>query len=385
MMVAGEASGDMHGANLAASLKARRGGAELFGIGGQRMRSAGVRIAVDAHRLSVVGITEVFAKLPRILEGMRTAKRLIVDDRPDLLILIDFPDFNLHLAAFANKHAVPVLYYISPQIWAWRQGRVRKIRRIVDHMAVILPFEEAFYRRSGVPVSFVGHPLMDHYAPPADCEASPRNEHAVTIGLLPGSRDSEVGKLLPLMLSAAERIRKQRKVRFLLSQAPSVSPGLVQRLTKDADVPVAVHKEDTGKLLEQATLVIVASGTSTLEAALQGTPMIIVYKVSPLSYKLGRALIRVPHIGLVNLIADKRVAPELIQQEASPDRIAHEVMTMLDNPVLLAKTRKELTAVARRLGSAGASDKVAGIAWEMIEKGGSCPPGKSSAKDQHGV
>ena len=366
MIVAGEASGDMHGAKLAEALLARDDRLELFGVGGRRMRSARVAVAVDAHRLAVVGITEVFAKLPRILEGMRTAKRLISEKRPDLLILIDFPDFNLHLAAFAKKQGVPVLYYISPQIWAWRRGRVRKIRRIVDHMAVILPFEEAFYRRHGVPVTFVGHPLMDHYSSPPQ-RGGQRTDGVRTIGLLPGSRDSEVAKLLPLMLATAALIGRRRRVRFLLSQAPSVSPELIRRLTAGADTDVAVFEGSTGRLLEQADLVITKSGTSTLEAALHGTPMIIVYKVSPLSYRLGKALIRVPHIGLVNLIAGRRVAPELIQHEASPEAVAHQVLALMDNPHRLAGMRAELAEAARRLGEAGASQKVAAVACNMLE------------------
>ena len=365
MIVAGEASGDMHGAKLAEALRAHNQRLDLTGVGGKRMQAAGVTVAVDAHRLAVVGITEVFAKLPRILEGMRTAKRLIAEKHPDLLILIDFPDFNLRLAAFAKKQGVPVLYYISPQIWAWRQGRVRQIKRIVDHMAVILPFEEAFYRRHGVPVTFVGHPLMDQYdTPPA--RADRVADRVGTIALLPGSRDSEVAKLLPLMLSAAALIRRRRPVRFLLSQAPSVSPALIEQLTAAAEADVTVFNGSTGQLLEQSEFVITKSGTSTLEAALHGTPMIIVYKVSPLSYRLGKALIRVPHIGLVNLIAGRRVAPELIQHEASPEAVAHEVLALMDDPARLAGMREALAEVARRLGNAGASHKVAAVAWDLM-------------------
>jgi len=382
MIVAGEASGDMHGAKLAEALVARNRGVDLFGIGGQRMRSAGVRIDVDAHRLAVVGITEVITKLPRILDGMRTAKRLITERRPDLLILIDFPDFNLHLAAFAQKQGVPVLYYISPQIWAWRQGRVRKIRRIVDHMAVILPFEETFYRDHGVPATFVGHPLMDQYRDlgqrlsPSDCEDTP------AIGLLPGSRDSEVRKLLPPMLAAARLIGKQKRVRFLLSQAPSVTPNLLPRLMDDVDADVTLFKENTRYLLEKVHLVIIASGTSTLEAALHETPMIIIYKVSPLSYRLGKALIRVPHIGLVNLIAGKRIVPELIQQAASPEAIAGQALTILDDTVRLKAMKTELAEAARRLGTAGASEKVAGIAYDLLARSFG-PHRISCVKDAH--
>jgi lipid-A-disaccharide synthase len=366
MIVSGEASGDMHGAKLAESLYAQGNPIELFGIGGGRMRSAGVRIEVDARRLAVVGITEVLAKLPQILDGMRTAKRLVTDEKPDLLILIDFPDFNLHLAAFAKKHAIAVLYYISPQIWAWRQGRVKKIRRLVDHMAVILPFEETFYRQHGVPVTFVGHPLMDHHHAPHDRRECTTGEKAFTIGLLPGSRDSEIEKLLPLMLSAAKLIGQRENVRFLLSQAPSVSPRLMHRLTKEWGFAGEIVNGTTDALLRQATLVIVASGTTTLEAAIHQTPMIMVYRVSPLSYQLGKALIKVPHIGLVNLIAGKRVAPELIQHDASPEQIARQALALLADPDKLNKMKDGLADVTRRLGKPGASDAVAKIALRLI-------------------
>lgn len=366
MIVSGEASGDMHGAKLTESLRAYAEPIELFGIGGEKMRSAGVQIEFDARRLAVVGITEVFVKLPQILDGMRTAKRLVVEKRPDLLILIDFPDFNLHLAAFAKKHAVPVLYYISPTIWAWRQGRINKIKRIVDHMAVILPFEAPFYRQYDIPVTFVGHPLMDHYPSGADCPENPTGENALTIGLMPGSRDSEVGKLLPVMLQAAKLIGQRKSVRFLLSQAPSVSPDLVHRLTNNLDFEVTIFKAPTEQLLRRATLVIVASGTATLEAAIHITPMVIVYRVSPLSYRVGKALIKVPHIGLVNLIADKRVVPELIQHEASSEEIARQALNLLGNPDKLNRMKGDLAEVTHRLGTAGASDKVAKIARELL-------------------
>jgi len=369
MIVSGEASGDMHGAKLAESLFGCDEQLELFGIGGANMQSAGVQIEVDAHRLAVVGITEVFAKLPQILDGMRTAKRLLVDKKPDLLILIDFPDFNLHLAAFAKKHSIPVLYYISPQIWAWRQGRVKRIKRLVDHMAVILPFEAAFYQQHGVPVTFVGHPLMDQYTTLPRWREDMSNDDKMTIGLLPGSRDSEVHKLLPAMLAAAKLIRQHMDhTHFLVSQAPSVSSALVDHLLGESGLEVGVHTGATGRLLDQARLVIVASGTTTLEAAVHETPMIIVYRVSPLSYLLGRALIRVPHIGLVNLIAGKRVAPELIQHDASPVEIARQALAMLRQPDQVKRVKNELTEVKRRLGSGGASDRVAQIAMGLVDQ-----------------
>jgi len=359
----------MHGAKLAESLNAYDEQMELFGIGGERMRSAGVHIEFDARRLAVVGITEVFAKLPQILGGMRTAKRMIVERKPDLLILVDFPDFNLHLAAFAKKHAIPVLYYISPTIWAWRQGRIKKIKRIVDHMAVILPFEEAFYRQHQIPVTFVGHPLMDRYTSRSDRHELSSGDNAFSIGLMPGSRDSEVVKLLPVMLQAAKLIAQRKNTRFLLSQAPSVSPGLMHRLTNELDFEVTIFKESTELLLRQVTFVIVASGTATLEAAIHITPMVIVYRVSPLSYRVGKALIKVPHIGLVNLIAGKRAVPELIQHEASPEEIARQVLSLLTDPDKLKRMKDDLAEVTRRLGEAGASDKVAQIVWGLLSGG----------------
>ena len=369
MIVSGEASGDMHGAKLVESLYAYRRPIELFGIGGARMRSAGMRIEFDAQRLAVVGITEVFFKLPQILEGMRTAKRLVAEERPDLLILIDFPDFNLHLAGFAKKHAIPVLYYISPTIWAWRKGRIKNIKRIVDHMAVILPFEEAFYRQHAIPVTFVGHPLMDRYNALSDRQGITSGDNAMTIGLMPGSRDSEVGKLLPVMLQAAKLIGQRENVRFLLSQAPSVSPAIVQRLTDELDFEGTVFKQSTASLLRQVDFVIVASGTATLEAAIHRTPMIIVYRVSPLSFLVGKALIQVPHIGLVNLIAGKRAVPELIQHEASPEEIARQALDLLTDSTKLKQMKSDLAEVTDRLGNAGASEKVAKIAWELISVG----------------
>jgi len=226
---------------------------------------------------------------------------------------------------------------------------------------------------------------MDQYQTIPEPASPPHHDPVPAIGLMPGSRDSEVRKLLPTMLAAARLIGQRRKVRFLLSQAPSVDPSLVQQLTSDSDVAVTLFRGETGRLLQEATVVIVASGTSTLEAALHQTPMIIVYKVSPLSYKLGKALIRVPHIGLVNLIAGERVAPELIQHAASPDHIAGEAIALLDNPNQLARMRQDFLKVARRLGGTGASDKVAGIALQMIDERFACLRGKSPAKDQHGL
>lgn len=383
MIVSGEASGDLHGAKLAEALRAADGRLSLFGIGGAKMRAAGVRVAVDARQLAVVGITEIGVKLPGILRGWRVACRLIVNCRPDLLILIDFPDFNLRLARYAKRRQITILYYISPQIWAWRRQRVRQIRRLVDHMAVILPFEAAFYRRHGVPVSFVGHPLLDQPIESTPVEGHGHPGHPPTIGLLPGSRDSEVRRLLPPLLGAAARVQRQMAARFLLSRAASVDPHLVDRIAARhcRGLGLEIHDGDPACVFQSSDLIIAASGTATLEAALHATPMMIIYRVSSLSYHLGKALIRVPHIGLVNLIAGRRIVPELIQHAVTPEAIAARAIDLLSQPSACARMRSDLIAVRKRLGTAGASARVARIALDLM----AAAPQSGAQRDPEGI
>ncbi|MBL0714479.1 MAG: lipid-A-disaccharide synthase [Desulfosarcina sp.] len=376
MIVSGEASGDLHGAKLAESLLAADGRLSLFGIGGDRMRAAGVRVAVDARQLGVVGITEIGAKLPGILRGWRAARHMLAEYRPDLLILIDFPDFNLCLARYARRWKPKILYYISPQIWAWRRKRVKQIRRLVDYMAVILPFEADFYRRHGVPVSFVGHPLMDQEMKVPAANAKAAVEGPPTIGLLPGSRDSEVARLLPALLAAAARIRRRMDVRFLLSRADTIDPHRMDRILGrcgHGGRPEIVCGDPASVFLS-STLVIAASGTVTLEAALYETPMMIVYRVSSLSYHLGKALIRVPHIGLVNLIAGKRIVPEFIQHDVNPEAIADAALALLMQPHERKRMRTALAGVKKQLGAAGASARVARIALSLMSRSGRSRP-----------
>lgn len=378
MIVAGEASGDLHGANLVRALRREVPGLFVCGIGGDRLRAQGVRILLDASRLAVVGITEVLAKLPVVWQALGLAKKLLQGLQPDLLILIDFPDFNLRVARMAKKCGVPVLYYVSPQIWAWRRGRVRTIKRRVDHMAVILPFEASFYQSHGVPVTFVGHPLLDVWGsaplpqPPAGLGASP------VVGLLPGSREGEIQRLLPVMLQAARRLENQFKtIRFLVSVAPTVNReqagAILQRFPGRA--PVALVAGGIAPILRDCHLVLAASGTVTLEAAIGGMPMVIVYKVSPLSYRIGKALIRVKHISLVNLIAGRELVPELIQDQANPANIAAAAAAMLADPRRLATLRRELRNIRSLLGGDGASGRVAAIALSLLKKPGGFDPG----------
>ncbi|MEE4609004.1 MAG: lipid-A-disaccharide synthase [Desulfobacteraceae bacterium] len=371
MIIAGEASADAHGAGLVRALRRRRPDLACFGVGGPALRDAGVEIIVDAAALAVVGITEVAAKARALRDALGRVRRALARRRPGLLVLIDLPDFNLMVAATARRLGVPVLYYIGPQIWAWRPGRIRQIAQRVDHMAVILPFEASLYRRHGVPVTFVGHPLMDAAPPPSvEAPGPPR------VGLLPGSRDREIERHLPQMLAAARQVARQRPdVRWTVSIAPGVDPASVHRIIAQAD-PVFFLETATGgvrDILAQSTLVVAASGTVTLEAAVAGTPTIIVYKVSALSYRLGRALIRVPFIGLANLIAEAPVVPELIQDQATGENIAGHVLALLQNPARRRAMRTALARVRRRLGPPGAGERVAAIAWRMLTAG---PPSK---------
>ena len=375
MIVAGEASGDAHGAKLVRAMRGQRPDLRFIGIGGPQLRAADVDVRIDAHTLSVVGITEVVTKLPRLLRAAADAKDLMATGRPKLLILIDFPDFNLHLAAYAKRMGIRVLYFISPQIWAWRPGRVRRIKRLVDHMAVILPFEERFYQAQGVPVTYVGHPLMD--GEPTGLPMTDREsvaEGSVTISLLPGSRDREVDKHLPVLLGAAERLWHQYpQARFLVSCAPTINAGQViapvEALTRRwPQLSMEVVCEDVRTLFARSTLSIAASGTVTLQAALCGTPTIIIYRISPLSYRLGKLLIRVKHIGLANLIAGRTIMPELIQADASPEKIAAAADLLLKSPSRMKKMHTDLMAVRQLLGSGGASRRVAGIALGMLDK-----------------
>lgn len=370
MIVAGEASGDQHGARLVDEM--RRSDPTIFfcGIGGKALASAGVRILVDTAALTVVGITEVVAKLPVVFRSLAVARKLLQSLRPDLLILIDFPDFNLRVAAAAKKLGIPVLYYISPQIWAWRRGRVKKIGQLVSHMAVILPFETDFYTAHGIPVTFVGHPLLDRTpGNQAADDATGNSAEQVLIGLLPGSREVEIKRLLPVMLDAAEKMARQDpRLKFTVSVAPTVDRKLLEALIEDrgAGVAVVLSEEPVERLFGRCRLVVAASGTVTLQAAIAGTPMVIVYKVSPISYWLGRALIRVDHIGLINLIAGRRLVPELIQDQATAANITDQVFSLLADDARLAQLKNDLQSALRVLGGAGASRRVAAIALGML-------------------
>ena len=368
-ILAGEASGDQHGAKLVSAMQKKYPALFFCGMGGDALRQAGVRVVMEASELTVVGITEVFAKVPAVLKGMAKIKKLLKSLRPDLLILIDFPDFNLHIAAVAKKLDIPVLYYISPQIWAWRQSRVKRIGKLVDHMAVILPFEERFYKEHDVPVTFVGHPLLDDTLPAIERVWKNGVQDPPVIGLVPGSRENEIIRLLPIMLDAADILNQRLKhVTFLISQAVTIDKELIESIIGKypgwADVEIV--SDGVEKVFECCDAVVAASGTVTLQAAIYGTPMVITYKVSPVSAWLAKALVRVPNVGLVNLVAGRGLVPELLQENATGDNIAQAIQNMLKDVDKLNHLRRQLIALRNVLGGAGASDRVAELALKMI-------------------
>lgn len=367
VIIAGEASGDAHGAKVAKELQAQEPEIELYGMGSDHMHAAGVKLAVDCKDMAVIGFTAVLGKLPMYFKALAEVKKMLRLLQPDVVILIDFPDFNMLLAKYAKKLNIPVLYYVSPQIWAWRQGRVKKIVKYVSHMAVILPFEEQFYQKYNMPVTYVGHPLLDRAFPSAaETLARTMPAHPV-VGILPGSRNGEIRRLLDTMLkSAAEIHQKAPEIKFLLSKAPSVNTELFDGIiAQNAGVEVEITTSVL-ELFERADVLIAASGTVTLEAGLHGLPMCIIYKVSFLNYILGRLLLKVKHIGLVNLVAGGSVMPELIQEEASPQKIAAEVLDIINNTERYNYIKQSLATLKQTLGQGGAAQKVAAIAFKLM-------------------
>ncbi|MCF8060937.1 MAG: lipid-A-disaccharide synthase [Deltaproteobacteria bacterium] len=375
LIVAGEASADIHGANLVRAVHRLDPEVAFQGIGGPRMAGAGAQILIPSSEMAVVGLTEVIPRLAGIRSAARRIKRILQSSPPDLLILLDYPEFNLHLAGIAKRCGVPVLYYISPQIWAWRRGRIRKIARRVDRMAVILPFEESVYRRTGVPVTYVGHPLLDAVPDGTGGEEARRRlgvgPDVPLLGILPGSRDDEVDNLLPGMLRAAEILHGVWPgLRCVLPVASTVSHGRIEDRVRDSSVQVNLWRDDMHMVLPGCDAALVASGTATLETAIHYVPMVIAYRVSPLSYRIAKAVVRVPFIGLVNLVAGREVVPELVQDKVTPAGLAREAARFLAVGPYRENVIKELKRVQDLLGGGGASERTAEVALRMMGRMG---------------
>lgn len=373
LVITGEASGDHHGALVVKALQEIDPAIAVYGIGGDELDRAGMTLLYHAQSLAVVGILEVVAHAPHILKAFRTITREIRRSPPDLVLLIDYPDFNLRIARVAKQQGVPVLYYISPQIWAWRSGRAAQIAQRVDAMAVVFPFEVPLYAKVGLDVRFVGHPLLDrpepHQPVPETRALLGLREGRPIIALLPGSRVIEIRRLLPAMLGAAGLIKAAwQSAQFVIPLVPGIDAGAVRQMAERAGVDVQIHPGRFYEALAACNLAVVASGTATLETAIMGKPMVIVYKVSPLSYGIGKLLVQVPWIGLANIVAGRQIVPELLQGKVTPKCIAQEVISMLHDRPRMEAMAAQLRSVRQALGQPGASQRVARMAYEMISR-----------------
>ena len=336
------------------------------------MRQAGVDTVVDAHRLTMMGITEVISGLPRAYRALQTLVAEVDRRRPQLAVLIDFPDFNLRLAKRLKQRGIPVVYFVSPQVWAWRKGRLRQLKARTEKMLCIFDFEEAIYRQAGIPVEYVGHPLVDLVRPNLAREEFfgrlGLDRVITTVALLPGSREKEVRRILPTMLEAARRVSLRRKVQFVVAVAPTLDAGWMEKaLLKpySRELTIRVATGATHDALRHCDVAIVASGTATLEAALCERPMVVVYRVSRLTYRIGRLLVNLPFYSMVNILAGKQVVPELIQSDFTSARVAGQVEYLLDHSQAREEMVKELRALKERLGPGGAVGRAAEAVVEL--------------------
>jgi len=371
VIVAGEPSGDLYGAKLVEAMASLSPKVECYGIGGSEMEKTGVHLLFSSAELAVVGVTEVLAKVGHIWRAWRQMKRFIKDHKPHLAVLIDYPGFNLRLAKVFHDNAVPVLYYVSPQVWAWRPGRIKKIAKRVAKMAVILPFEASLYEQEGVDVEFVGHPLLDILDAGLSREKARRQlgvaADALFIGLLPGSRGGEVKALLPPLVGAAEILASDFPTsRFMIPLASTIGRDAVQGCIAGSRLPIEIVEGRAFEVMKAADLLLMASGTATLEGAIAGVPMVIIYRLSPITYLIGRILVKVKCIGLANIVVGRKVVPELLQGEVTPQRIALEAKKILQDHAKREEIKDEFRLITDKLGGKGASQRVARIALQMM-------------------
>lgn len=382
MISAGEASGDQHAAALFRELQKLMPGVEGIGMGGSAMREAGIELCFDSSGIGVIGLAEIARHYGEIRGALKLMQKTACERKPDLLICVDYKEFNFRLAKAAKACGVKVLFYVSPQVWAWRPGRVKSYGRIIDHMAVIFPFELPFYEAYGVPATYVGHPLAGKVKPSmsrsealkkyglTDSSANAQNNGGSrpVIGLLPGSRANEIKRLMPVILESARRLSLEfPAARFLLFQAASVEDAAISaKLAGVAGLDLQVIRGQDYDALQCCDTVITVSGTATLEIALLGIPMVIVYRLAPLSYWLGRLLVKVPFIGLPNILAGKGVVREFIQHEATPANIAGEIARILQDSIYSESQRQALLKIRDKLGDRNGSAVLARLAADML-------------------
>lgn len=372
MIIAGEASGDLHAAKLVREVKAKRSDIHFYGIGGNKMVEAGVEALVDSADLAVVGLFEVLAHWGTLKAALKKMQDLLRSDPPDLLVLTDYPDFNLRLAKTAKECGVKVLFYISPQVWAWRQKRVFKIKKLVDMMAVVFPFEETFYQQYDVPVRFVGHPLVDEIHVSADKETL-REEFTLdnnkpVIGLFPGSRQSEIKRLLPIIVESAERIIKDKPgSQFIVPIASTLKEDDIKAYFINTDFDIRFISHRSHDVMSVCDAVITVSGTVTLELALLQIPMVVINKINTLSYHIVRRMLKIDHIALCNIVAEKRVVPELIQNDASAEKIAPTLTGLLDNQQQRDNIVAEFSSIENKLRNKESRTELSDVLIDMLE------------------
>ena len=361
LVTCGESSGDLHASSLVRELLRKQPEARILALGGDRVLTAGAELISHIRDVSIIGISGVVTQFGKLAKLERKLKR-VIDDGIDLFIPVDYPGLNLRLAEYAKKRGVPVLYYISPQVWAWGRGRIRKLQQFVDYLAVILPFEEDLYRDEGIRAEFVGHPILEDHGFPEAMDQSTRSG----IGLLPGSRTSEVRRILPVLLETAERIRDELPgERFAIGMSKSVPRRIYEKIVGRHNVEVELT-EDTHELMASSRLLLVASGTATLQGALYETPLIIVYRVSMVNYLAAKLLVKIEHIGLVNIILGEEICPEFVQVNARPDRIADEALKLLGDRGARNSMVNRFGTLRSMLGGKGGSRRVAEISEQLL-------------------
>lgn len=373
MFSAGEASGDTHGASVAKALLEKYPEAQLFGMGGDLMKQAGVDIIYDIQQLGFIGIVEIVKHLPTFFKLRSFLKEAMLREKPDVLVCIDYPGFNMKLAKVAKELHIPVVYYIAPTIWAWNKGRGKKIAKTVTKVASIFPFEAEAYREFGVDVEFVGNPLVDIVHPTMSVEeslvhfgASSENRNIL---LMPGSRKQEVEGLLPTMLAAAERLYENHQdLKFFLPRAHTIPREDIDRILQGYSIPVTVTEGHNYDLMQICTACIAASGTATLETALMNVPTVLIYKVAAVTYGIGKLLVKIDHIGLPNIMAKRRIIPELLQGEVTPENVERELANILDDDAVYSQMKADLAQVKVELGAPGAVQRVADVIASVAMK-----------------
>lgn len=371
MIVAGEASGDMHAAEVVTALRASLPSLRFNGVGGESMAKAGVSLFANITELAVIGFVEVIKNYSRIKKVFNQVLREVEQTKPDAVLLVDYPGFNLRLARKLKEKKIKVIYYISPQVWAWKEKRVKLIKKVVDKMLVLFSFEQEFYKKHKMDVEYVGHPLVDEVKVTRKAEdvlvSLGLNPSKPAVGLLPGSREKEVERHLPVMVKAAELLYKKDSSRqFILLKAPTISISTLQHYTKKSKAPIKITDEHSYNALNAVTVCMVASGTATLETAILKKPMVIVYKTSWVTYAIAKIFIKIPNIGLANIVAGRKIVPELIQNNATPVKIAAEMEKLLSDPKEFQRVQKELSKIHNWLGDPGASRRAAKIILKEI-------------------